>query len=154
MDAVEADVADFAFEFADVFYFSAQAAAEAVNLAGGEADFQKFVGDGIAVGEIVFVPAVVFFQTADHFFVVFFDLGKVADDFLFQFGEIGCRDFIRIFFRLFVVFVFIRIVVGRFLGHCGFQVPQAQFVEQYFIRVDNGFYDFVDADFVFADFFR
>lgn len=69
MDAVEADVADFAFEFADVFYFSAQAAAEAVDLPGGETDFQQFVGNRVAVGEIVFVLSCGVFQTADHFVV-------------------------------------------------------------------------------------
>ena len=39
MDAVKADITDFAFELADVFDTVAQAAAETLNLSGSEADF-------------------------------------------------------------------------------------------------------------------
>ena len=122
-------------------------------MSGGETDFQKFVGDGIAVGEIVFVPAVVFFQTADHFLIVFFNLRKMIDDLLFQFGKIGCRDGIRIAFRFFIIFICIRVVIGRLFVCSVFQVSESQFVQQDFVGVDNGFDDFIDTDFVFADFF-
>ena len=53
MDAVKADVADFAFKLADVFDTAAKVAAEAFDLAGGEADFQELVGDGVAVCQII-----------------------------------------------------------------------------------------------------
>ncbi len=51
------------------FYFSAQAAARAVDLPGGETDFQQFVGNRVAVGEIVFVQAVVFSQSDQIIFL-------------------------------------------------------------------------------------
>ena len=110
MDAVKADVADFAFELADVFDTAAQVAAEAFDLAGGEADFQELVGDGVAVCQIIGVAAVVFFQLFDHLAVFAFDEGEVFQHFLLQFGKMRGRHGFGVAAGIVVIVVFIRFI--------------------------------------------
>ena len=88
-DAVDTDVADFAFEFADVFNAAAQVAAQVFDLTCSETDFQQFVGNGITVFQVVGVLTTVFFQLLDHFAVFALDKGEVFQNFLLQFGQMG-----------------------------------------------------------------
>ena len=76
-DAVDTDVADFTLKFADVFNAAAQAAAQVFDLTCGETDFQQFVGNGIAVFQVVGVLTAVFFQLFDHFSVFALNKGEV-----------------------------------------------------------------------------
>ena len=157
-DAVDADIADFAFEFTDVFNTTAQVAAQVFNLTCGETDFQQFVGNGIAVFQVVGVLAAVFFQLLDHFAVFALDKGEVFQNFLFQFGQMGGGYGFRVAAGVvFIFFVGIFIITNGFaffvIRFGIFQMTQAQFVQQDFIRVDDGFNHFIHTDFVVADLF-
>ena len=157
LDAVEADVADFALQFADIVYFLPQAAAQTFNLTGGKADFQQFVGNRVAVFQVFWMVAAVGIQSLDHQAVAVFDNGKMLQHFAFQFFQIDASHIGGIAFAVFIFVVFglfFGVVAGTCAGRYGFQMAQAQFVKQHFVRVDNRFDHFVYFDFVVADFFN
>ena len=97
----------------------------------------------------------VFRQLLDHFGIGRFDLDKMLQHFLLQFLQI--RGGKRVGIVIAVVFIVVAFVVVFIVGivivvgrGVVFQMTQAEFVQQNLIRVDNGFDDFVNADFVIA----
>ena len=151
--AVQADVADFAFQPADLLDTAAQVFAQIFNLACGKTHFQQFLRNIVAVFQIRIVLAVVLVQSLHHQAVAFFDVFEVLQHLCFELFQI-LLVFQAAGIGIFVIFaaVFVIFAAVAFFGRMRavvFQMSQAQFVEQHFVRVDNGFDHFINTDFVF-----
>ena len=100
--AVETDITDFALELADLVDAVAHALAQAFDLAGGEAHFQQFGSDGVAVLDVFGVAAAVAVERGVHFGIAFFNLLEVLDYLRFELFQIGAFDAAGIFAVFFV----------------------------------------------------